>query len=75
MLYSGGRQPGEKVDSCPKATFTLLIGGRIFSGELWVCTGGGRGLPAEQAPSALTGFLDLVPQQSDQHRPGCSQCS
>ena len=31
MLYSGGGQPGEKADSCPKATSPLLIGGKSFS--------------------------------------------
>ena len=50
-------------------------GARAFQGELQVCTGGGRGPQAGQALSALTVFLNLVSQQSDQHRPGCLQYS
>ena len=42
-----------------------------FKGEVQGYTGGGRGLHAETAQSALTVTLKLIMQWSDQHRLDC----
>ena len=44
-----GRNPGEKVDSCPKELTSIVDrGARVFKGDFQGCTGRTRGLHAEQ---------------------------
>ena len=67
MLYFGGRQPGGKEDSCPKAgSPPLTIGGKSFYR---------RRERAETAQAALTGILKLVMQWSDQWHLDCFKYS
>ena len=75
LLYSGGQQPGEKVDSCPKAYSPLLIRRQellkgSFRGALrrW-------GATCRAARSAPTVILKLVMRWSDQHHLDCSKCN
>ena len=75
LLCSGSGNLGRRRTHVQQPPPHCWSGARAFQGELQVCTGGGRGPQAGQALSALTVFLNLVSQQSDQHWPGCLQYS
>ena len=66
LLYAGGRQPGEKVDLCPRSNYQLLIRGQ----EL--LKGGFGGVQVADvatcrtAQSTLTVISKLVMPWSDQ---------
>lgn len=75
LLYSGGQQPGEKADWCPKASCSLLIRGQLLlKGSL-------RGIQVEggaicrTAQSALTFTLKLAVCWSDEHPLDCFKYS
>lgn len=63
LCYFRGQQLKERVESVPKANSPLTISGQEFQG----CTGGGSGLHAEAAQSALPVTLELAIRGSDQH--------
>ena len=62
LLYTGGWQPGERADSCPKVDDPPSDNrwARIPEREFQGCMGGGRGLQAETAQSALIVILKGV---------------
>ena len=66
LLYFGGRQPGERADSCPKGRLpTDSQWARAFKGEFQGYIAGGSGLHTETAQSALTVILKLLMRWSD----------
>ena len=65
-----------RADLCPKANSPAdNQGARAFKGECQGCIGGGRGLRAEAAQSALTVVLKLVTLWSDQRHLDCFEYS
>ena len=75
LLYSGGRQPGKKVDSGPKAKAPLPVTGKSF--KWWAFRGctAGRGLHATQYSQLLTVILEVSHLWSDQYHLGCFKYS
>ena len=66
-FFSGGRQPGERANSCPKANSPPADQrARALKGVFQGCTGGGKGLRVETAQSTLTVVLKLVLHWFDQ---------
>ena len=62
LFYSGGREPGEKADSCPKANSPLPVRGPELLGTYRQM----EGATCRMAQSALTVILKLVMWWSDQ---------
>lgn len=75
LLYSGGQQPEEKVDLCPKRIPNYSSEERVFKGHFEEVYGQRERLHADTAQSALTVNLKLVTWWSDQCHFDCFTCS